>query len=40
MQLDAMALDRPINLGLDAGPIVLGAAAGLGAEPVGLVDDE
>ena len=40
VQLDAMAHDRPINLGLDAGPIVLGAAAGLGAEPIGLVDDE
>jgi hypothetical protein len=30
-----MAHDQPINLGLDAEPIVLGAAARLGAEPIG-----
>ena len=40
VQLDAVARDRPVDLGLDAAAIVLGAAAHLGAEPIGLVDHQ
>ena len=40
VQLDAVPFNRAVDLGLVSGAVVLGAAARLGAQAIGLVDDQ
>ena len=40
VEFDAVAIDRAIDLRFGSGAVVLGAAARLGAQAIGFVDDE